>query len=193
MAPAVTNIVRHTGAPSGGGGTTRDIIDGASTMAMTDDAHHPSGSVVDPLIVPSSGIIFSYWVSVRWNAVTSPVGAINNLRFYTDGTRDLLEGIDLLGGLAFNAPNAGYRQATGRVGSSGDQLLVVTHTGLGADPEDLFQYLSGTPLAMSGSLSNPNTGDFGDFLVFQMSVSSLYTGGTQETVGETFTMQYDET
>jgi hypothetical protein len=121
------------------------------------------------------------------------VGAINNLKFYTDGVPDLLEGIDLLGGLAFNAPNAGYRQATGQLGAFGDQLLAITHTGLAADPSDLFQYSSGTPLAMAGSLANPNTGDFGDFLVFQMSVSSLYTGGTQETVGETFTMQYDET
>lgn len=190
---ATTHIVRHTGVPSGGGGTTRNNIEDASTMAMTDDTHHVSGDVLNGLIVPPSGVTYSYWVSVRWNDETSPIGSIDNLKFYTDGLETLPEGIDIFGGLAFNAPNAGYRQATGRTGQFGDQLSMANHSGLGAEPEDLFQYTSGTPLDMAGSITNPGVGDFGDFLVYQFSISSVYEGGTLETGAEAFTMQYDET
>jgi len=53
-----------------------------------------------------------------------------------------------------------------------------------------FTYTSGSPLSVSGSISNPSTGVFGDPVQLQMAVASTATQGT--TPSETLTFAYDE-
>jgi len=55
---------------------------------------------------------------------------------------------------------------------------------------DVFTYTSGSALSVTGSISNPSTGAFGDGVLLQMGVASTATQGT--TGSETLTFQYDE-
>lgn len=55
---------------------------------------------------------------------------------------------------------------------------------------DAFGYTAGSPLALAGSLSNPSTGAFGDFVQVQLAVSSSASQGPVPT--ENFTVSYDE-
>jgi hypothetical protein len=82
--------------------------------------------------------------------------------------------------------------ATGTVGTAGDELNAINHTGLTDDPEDPFDWDSGSPKSLSGSISNPSTGDFGDFLVCQLAVDDTAAASGAITA-ETSTWQWDET
>lgn len=55
---------------------------------------------------------------------------------------------------------------------------------------DAFTYTSGSALAITGSISNPDTGAFGNGTYLQMSVASTASQGT--TASETLTWSYDE-
>jgi len=84
-----------------------------------------------------------------------------------------------------------YVQATGTPGTTGTQLTTMDHSGLTAEPVDVFTHTSESPKSLNGSISNPDTGDFGDFFVYQIEVgASAMPGATGQ---ETFTFQYDET
>lgn len=184
---ADVGIYRKTGA----GPTTTRIDSGGgsgSTRGSTSDAPVPGTS--DPIPIPGAGTNFSYWVVTRINAVSTPTGTINNLKWYTDGTNSWT-GVTVEVGTATD-----YTQATGTQGTSGDELTNTNYTTGTLTPTDpsadnAFAYTSGSPLSVTGTISNPSTGEFGDHVVYQLSVGSTATAGTL--ASETFTWVYDET
>lgn len=180
MAATVT-IRRWTGAS---GGPTKTDITSGSTRASTSDA--PSPGTSDPIPVPNSGTNYSYWVSERLSADTTPAGSIDNLRFYTDGSNNWGTGVTAKAQTA-----SSYVEATGTQGTTGTQLTQGNHAGLTAATVDPFGWTSGSPKTVTGSISNPSTGDFGHFVVWQAEVASTAGPGTAPT--ETFSWRYDET
>lgn len=181
MAATVT-IRRWTGAS---GSPTKTDITGINTRANAEDAHSTAGTS-NPIQVPSSGTNYSYWVNTRLSADTSPSGTIDNLRWYTDGANNFGTGVTCKGNTA-----SAYTQATGTAGTSGDILNTTNNSNLAGATSDVFGFTSGSPKTVTGSISNPSTGDFGHFFVYQIEVAT--TAGPGATGQETFTWKYDET
>lgn len=181
MAATVT-IRRWTGPATG---PTKSDITGINTRANAQDAHE-TADVDNPVQKPTTGSKYSYWVSTRLSADSSPAGTIDNLRWFTDGANGFGTGITCNGQTATS-----YVQATGTLGDTGTQLTTGNHSGLTAAPVNAFTFTSGSPKTLTGSISNPTTGDFGDFFVYQMAVSTAAGPGASAT--ETFTFRYDET
>lgn len=178
MAATVT-IRRWTGA-----GPTKTDITSANSRMSTSDAFNPGTS--DPIPIPPSGTKYSYWVCTRLSADTTPTGTINNIKWYADGANSFGTGVTCFGNTA-----TAYTQATGTQGDTGTELTTGNYASLAAAPADVFGHTSGSPKTVAGSINNPSTGDFGDFFVYQLRVTSTAAAGT--TVAETFTWQYDET
>jgi hypothetical protein len=177
MAATVT-IRRWTGA-----GPTKTDITSSLSRASTSDAFNPGTS--DPIPIPGAGTNYSYWVVTRLSADTSPTGTINAIKWYADGANGFGTGVTATGNTA-----TAYTQATGTQGTTGTQLTVGNYPTV-TTPVDPFTFTSGSPKSVSGSISNPSTGDFGDFFVYQLAVGTTAVAGTTGT--ETFTWQYDET
>ena len=76
-----------------------------------------------------------------------------------------------------------YTQATGTEGDSGDDSSVAT--------TNIETYTASSPLSVSGSISNPNTGKITDYVILQADVDGDTAEPTSAT--ETFTWRYDET
>lgn len=181
---ATVIINRWTGST---GSPTKTAITGGNTVANASDAHQSvAAGSSNPIRVPTSGTNYSYWVTTRLSASSSPSGTINNLRWYTDGANNFGTGVTCKGQSATS-----YVQATGTAGTTGTQLTTGNHAGLSGSPVDVFTYTSGSPKSLTGSISNPSTGDFGDFFVYQIEVGT--TAGPGVTNQETFTWVYDET
>lgn len=178
MAATVT-IRRLTGA-----GPTSTDITATNTRASTSDAPAPGTS--DPIPIPDSGTNYSYWVSTQLNATSTPSGTINNITWYTDGANGFGTGVTCVGNTADV-----YVQATGTQGTSGTQLTTGNHAELAGAPVDVFTHTSGSPKSITGSLTNPSTGAFGHFFVYQIAVAD--TAGPGTITAETFTWSYDET
>lgn len=184
--PATVTIRRWTGSS---GGPTKTDITSINTRLNAEDTHTTAGTT-NPVRVPSSGTNYSYWASTRLQASVTPAGTINNIKWFTDGANNLGTG------LGCNvATGSVYSQATGTSGTSGTELTKVNYDAAGgtlaADPTNAFAYTTGSPLSVSGTLTNPSTGDFGDFVVFQMTVGTTANPGAS--AQETFTWRYDET
>lgn len=96
-------------------------------------------------------------------------------------------------GVSLNVATASaYKQATGTPGTTGDVLNSSFYTSA-LSPSvatNAFANTSGSPLSVTGSIGN-TTGDFGNFVVYQVAVIS--TAGPGVTTAETVTFQYDET
>jgi hypothetical protein len=154
-----------------------------------EDTHTTAGTD-NPVRVPSSGTNYSYWGNFRLQAISSPSGTINNIQWYTDGANNMGTGLGMTVATA-----SVYSQAVGTAGTTGTQLTKTLYDAQGgtlaADSTNAFAYTSGSPLSVSGSISNPSTGDFGDFVVVQATVGS--TAGPGASTAETATWRYDET
>jgi len=179
---ATIQIIRITGVP-----TSQSPIDITSinTRANAQDTHEVA-DVDNPVQKPTSGLKYSYWVTTRLDADTSPAGTIDNLRWFADGANNFGTGITCKGQTATS-----YIQATGTPGDTGTQLTTGNHSGITAAPADVFTWTSGTPKTLTGSISNPTTGEFGDYFVYQMEVAT--NAGAGASAQETFTFRYDET
>lgn len=96
-------------------------------------------------------------------------------------------------GVALNVATAtAYKQASGTAGTTGDILNSSFYTSA-LSPSvatDAFAKTSAAPISVAGSIGSV-TGDFGDFVVYQVAV--LSTAGPGVTTAETVTWQYDET
>lgn len=178
MAATVT-IRRHTGA-----GPTKTNITGTTSRAATAD--DPAAGTTNPIPIPAAGTKYSYWVVTRLSADATPAGTINNIRWYTDGANGSGTGVTIKGMDA-----SGYVQASGTPGDTGLQLTVGNYATLSGAPADIFTFTSGSPKTLAGSISNPSTGDFGAYMVYQYEVGT--TAGPGVTPAETFTFKYDET
>lgn len=180
MAATVT-VRRWTGAS---GGPTKTDVTSATTRASTSD--NPVPGAANPIPIPTSGAKYSYWLSTRLSADTSPAGTINNLRWFSDGSNNYGTGVTAVGQSATS-----YVEATGTPGDTGTELTTGNHAGLSGAPVDVFGFTSGSPKALTGSIDNPDTGDFGDFVVMQIVVAA--TAGPGPLTAEQFTFRYDET
>lgn len=185
MAATVT-IRRWTGAS---GSITKTNITSVVTRASTSDDPNPVSA--SPIPIPPSGTKYSFWVSTRLSADTTPDTLIDNLKWYADGANSFGTGVTCKGADASTGADSGYREAEGTEGDTGTQLTEGNHSGLDATPFDVFTKTSGSPHTLGGSISNPSTGDFGDLMVWQIEVDDTASPGTLSS--ETFTFQYDET
>ena len=168
---------------TGAGAASADVTSGSVTAGTSDEATSPSA-----IPVPPSGSNHSYWQTYHPVVTVAPDNAVNNLKFYTDGTNSLGTGIT-----AIIAEASGYVVATGAAGSSGSVLVSGNHAGLTNDgaTSDLFLYTSSCKLPVAGSIG-PTTGCVGDeHVVIQLSVIS--TAGAGNSSEETMTWEFDET
>ena len=176
---ATVIIVNVTGA----GAASADVTSGSVTAGTSDEATSPSA-----IPIPSSGSNHSYWQSFHLVATAAPDNAINNQKFYTDGTNTFGTGVT-----AIIAEASGYVVATGAAGSSGSVLVSGNHAGLtnGGATSDLFLYTSSCKLPVAGSIA-ATTGCIGDeHVITQLSVIS--TAGAGNSGEETMTWEFDET
>lgn len=180
---ATVQIHRYTGAgPTDEGSITQSRF-------STSDNHYTT-ETTNPIPIPTAGTNYSFWMPTRIYAATTPSGTINNVKWYTDGTNSWT-GVTLEVGTS-----SAYSQATGTTGTTGDELTDTNYSGGTLSPtnptaDNAFGYTSGSPLSVTGSISNPSTGAFGDYVILQLSVGSTASAGTLGT--ETITWQYDET
>lgn len=162
---------------------TKTNITSIKTRANAYDGHS-TGDTTNPILIPSTGTNYSYWVVSRLYAQSAPTGTINNIKWYSDGTDSLGTGVGCVGNDA-----TAYVQATGTPGETGTVLNTTNYVTLTGAPTDVFAWDSTTMKSISGSTTT--TGDFGNFFVYQMTV--LNTASPGGTGVETFTWQYDET
>lgn len=175
---ATMEVMRYTGSA---GGPTKTDVTGANSRHVTVDTHY-SGGVASPVPLSSNG----YWVTYRMEAITTPATSASGLLVWTDGTSQLGTGVTVMGQSADS-----YVQATGTAGVSGTQLTTGNHAGLTGNPVDVFTLTSGTPMSLTGSISNPSTGAWGQFFVYQVALPSTLPTGSPS--AETLTYFWDET
>lgn len=155
---------------------------GASPDAGTDKAggtvrfKQADNDTVDannPIPIPGGGTNYSFKKQFKYHAATTPANLIDTLRWYTDGSNTLGTGV----GLNVKT-NSTYQDpiALGAADMTGGT--------------DAFAETSGAPLTVTGSISNPSTGTFGNYVHLQMTV--INTAGSGTTPSETTTYQYDE-
>jgi len=158
-------------------GATPGTPNTITTMIMcTKDVYNPGTSYPIPIIAGQT--TRSYWKSIYLNADTTPDGTINNIKFYCDGDLTGWTGITCYVGTTDT-----YTQVTGTEGETGDDSTVATN--------NITSYTASSPLSVSGSITNPNTGKISDYVVIQVDVD----GDSAEITSheETFTWRYDET
>lgn len=180
---ATVQIKRITGS----GPTTTDITS-SNTRASTSDNPFTT-EVTYPIPIPAAGSNRSYWVVTRLDCTVTPAGTINNIKWYTDGTNGTGTGVTTEVGTS-----SSYVQATGTQGTTGTQLNSTNYTGLSPTSptaDNAFGYTSSAALSVSGSITNPSTGQFGDYVIYQYTVGTTASPGTSNS--ESFTWQYDET
>jgi hypothetical protein len=171
-------VKRWTGLSSS---PTKTDITLNNTRVVASD--NPLETTANGIAIPTSGTNYSFWCVTRLNCSNAPTTMVNNLRWWTDGISTLGSGIDM------NVATAtSYVQATGTVSVTGDQLTTTSYSTLLAAPADAFTKISGSPLAVAGSTSA--TGDFGNFVVFQYTVSAGASSGVSPK--QTITWQWDE-
>lgn len=176
-------MIRWTGAS--GSPTKNEITAAGTDRASTSDTFNPG--TANPIPVPGAGSNYSYWVVTRLSASAGATTAINNIRWYTDGTNSLGTGVSLAVATA-----TVYKQATGTTGTTGDLLNSSFYTS-GLTPTtaaNATAYTSAAPITVAGSIGS-TTGDFGDFVVYQVAVTTTASPGVATESG--ITWQYDET
>lgn len=178
---AATIQVRQWNGASGS--PTKTQVDSTNTRFHSADVHSAS-STSNSILIPDSGTNYSYWRTLQLNATAISGGTVDNIRYYTDGSNNYGTGV----GCNVATANS-YVQATGTAGETGTELTTGNHGDLDGAPADAFTYTSGSPLSVAGSTTT--TGDFGDFIVEQMTVASSASSGT--TSQETKTIKYDDT
>jgi len=126
----------------------------------------------NPIPIPGGGENYSYIKHLQLYATAAPDNAINNLKFYTDGSTPLFG----TGCVLYVANNTAYTNPATQVdGYYGG------YTALG--------YTSGAPLSVSGSIGAA-TGAIGDWTVLQLGVDNSAGQGT--TGSEVLTFSFDE-
>lgn len=184
---ATVIIERLTGA-----GPARSNITSINTRANTFDSQS-TNDTANPIEIPTSGTNYSYWVNTQLNCTVTPDNLIDNIEWFTDGVNSYGTGISLV---VAQAALASYTQATGTPGVTGTELNDSNYSGgtlTPSTPTNAFAFVTGSPLAVTGSIANPSTGPFGNIVVFQVQVINTATPGTKPATPETITWRYDET
>ena len=182
---AVVLIDRYVGINEG---TPYDITS-INTVAQTKDEHINISSNSLPIHIPFDGYNYSYWVTTRLRIFTPPALSIDNIKWYTIGSNPFGNGVSCIGQTANQGTYGGYRQAVGTEGVSGLELNMQNHTGISADPINVFTHTPSSPKTISGQGSVP--GPFGDFFVYQIKIDNTVIPGTSPQV--MFVWAFDET
>lgn len=168
-------------------GPTLTAITSGNTRASTSDNPYTT-ETTNPIPIPGAGTKFSFWVVTRLECTVAPVGTVNALKWFTDGTDSTGTGVGVKA-----ADASAYDEAPGTIGDTGTELTVANYgngtTDLNAAPLDAFTFDSGSPLSVTGSTTTVQ--EFGDRVVYQFDVGT--TAGAGTTTSETITWQYDET
>jgi hypothetical protein len=165
MAATVLIHSWHGSAPGSGS----DITGADFRFGLTDGDALGTSS---PVVVPAAGYAYSYVKNLRLYVSVTPASVIDNIKFYSDGVA-WGTGIQVMAKTA-----ASYVDPI----ANADAALIGT--------TDAVTYTSASPLSVSGSLSNPNTGNLGDFVVLQARIASTAAPGIY--TGRTYTFRYDE-
>jgi len=179
---ATVVIAQYTGTTA----ASTDVTSASVTLGTSDEASSASA-----IPIPTSGSNHSYWHHSALVATAAPDNAIDNIKWYTDGTNSFGTGVT---GIICTACR--YAGASGAAGSSGSVLNVTNHASLSGCPatgatSDMFLYTSSCKLTVGGSIAAA-TGSIGDyFVVTQLSVISTATAGNSGE--ETITFEFDET
>lgn len=166
MAATIEIRSYHGATPDGG----TDKAGGSVRFKAADD---DTVDANNPIAIPGAGTAYSYLKHFRFYAATSPSNTINNLKFYMDGANGFGTGVSL--------------QCKQEVGYT-DPLALGSADATGCT--DAFTYTAGSALTITGSISNPATGAFGNYLKVQMTVAN--TAGQGTTNSENMTFAYDE-
>ncbi|MFH0938237.1 MAG: hypothetical protein V1899_03015 [Planctomycetota bacterium] len=152
-----------------GAGSGADITSADVRFRLSDV---DTGDTANPVVIPAAGTNYSWLKNLRLYATTSPASIIDNLKFYSDGVA----------------------WATGITvkGKASDTYVdpVANGASILAGATDLYTYTTGAPLSLTGSISNPTTGDFGQFVVAQLLMASTASPGVS--TGRTYYFRYDE-
>lgn len=182
---ATITIRRLTGAACS---QTSSDITCINTRANAADSHS-TNCTSNPIIL-SCSTVYSYWVVTRLHATVAPDNLVDNVKWFTDGCNSYGSCITLQVGQA-----CGYTQATGACGSG--TLLNNTNYSTGTlapacpGADNAFCFVTCSPLSVTGSTSS--TGEFGNYVIYQVAAGASATPGTKPATPETITWRYDET
>jgi hypothetical protein len=170
------------------GGSNANVTDINSRLNATEA--HSTDDTTNPIRIPASGTNYSYWGLFRLYFDGTGTGTVNNIKWYTDGDNGLGTGVGLV-----VAKGGVFGRASGTEGTTGLQLTVANYgngtTDLDAEPVNAFGLTSGSPLSVTGSVTDPEDEFFGDFVVIQTTVADTASAGATPT--ETITWQFDST
>jgi hypothetical protein len=168
-----------------GAGPTGTDITSINTRLNAEDAHTTAGTT-NPILKPAAGTNYSYWCATRLYYNGAGTGTINNIKWFTDGANGLGTGRTLVVNTA-----TGYVQATGTPGETGTQLTTGNYATLAGAPTNAFAYTTGSPLSVTGTVTNPSSAYFGDYVVMQAEIGTTASAGASST--ETVSWRYDST
>ena len=168
---------------NGAGETPTTKTSGTIRFKAADDANV---DLADPIVRPGSGNAYSVEKVLRlYMGATGPTGAITSPRAFSDGVSGFGTGVTMHAGIS-----GSYTQP---VFPAADSTIAT-----GGPIDGLFDYTSGSPLAMDVTNTGPYTSsvpgtssDFADYLYLQATVASTASPGL--TPSETLTIAYDET
>ena len=163
MAATVTIIEKH-----GTSGTATDKTSGTVRLKNADDATVDANN---PMVIPTSGVDYSYEKWLRLKVTTAPSTNITNLKFYTDGTSGFGTGVTT------------YAKAVATYATPAEATATAGYT-------NAFSYTSGSALSL-GTSAYTGTGEKGSHCVLMMTVGSTASPGAL--TAETITFSYDET
>lgn len=175
---AATVLIRRL---TSSGPTATDITSTTNRLSTSDSA---APGTANPIPIPAAGTNYSYWAVTRLDITVAASNGVNNLKWYSDGTT-------FGTGLVCSMNTAtGYVQATGTGGTTGLLLNTTNYATLAGATSDVTTFTSGSPKTVTGSATT-GTGQFGDYVVYQLAVGT--TAGVGTTSARTFTWSYDET
>jgi hypothetical protein len=164
--PATVQLQSWHGAAPGSG------TDKSGATVRFKNADDDTQNTSDYLTIPSADYAYSYLKNLRLKCTVTPASLIDNLKFYSDGIA-FGTGLQVMGKKSATYVDPVANAANALAGTS-----------------DIVAYTVGAPLALDGSLANPNTGDFGDFVVLQLKVAPTPAPGVGG--GRTITFRWDE-
>jgi len=195
LAPLATVLLKRvtgiSGAPTLNEITSLTYTLNAADIAFDGTAH--------PVQKPTAGTKYSYWASLCAVCSVAPVGGINNLAVYSDGSDTLGTGIGC--NISTVAGTNGsittnYTQATGTPGNTGLEMGANYGHSI-TTPTDFFTFTVSAPLSILGTFTtgvdtaaNSAAGRFADWFIQQLTVGT--TGVTGVTPSENLTLVWDE-
>lgn len=162
-----------------GAGPTGTDVTSINSRLNAEDAHSTAGTT-NPILKPAAGTNYSYWASFRLWFQGAGTGTINNIRWFTDGSNTFGTGRGMRVGQA-----TAYAQATGTAGVTGTELTAGNYATFTLGNANAFTYTSGSPLTVTGTITDPSSEYFGNIVVIQTEIgttASAGAGGAQETM-----------